>query len=204
MKERRRVLRSKISAHLLLLLAIVSLYHLSPRPEAQGAADRTARAPLVSAEMMKMVKYFEGYDPTCTDVLDGHATIGHGELLHFGPCTASDNALLRTPGEASRILRRDLGGFARFVSRRVRVPINDQMHSALVSFSYNVGKRGLGDSTLLRLLNSGDYHAAAEQFDLWIHGPYGPLPGLVRRREVEKDLFLRGLSKLNISNQESA
>ena len=46
------------------------------------------------------------------------------------------------------------------------------------------------NSTLLRLLNAGDVAAAAGQFKRWNRGGDGVLPGLVRRRAAERDLFI--------------
>lgn len=58
-----------------------------------------------------------------------------------------------------------------------------------MSFAYNIGQGALGSSTLLRLLNAGDYDGAAEQFKRWNRGADGPLPGLVTHRTAERALF---------------
>ncbi len=47
-------------------------------------------------------------------------------------------------------------------------------------------------STLLRHLNIGDMTGAADQFPVWNKGGGVVLPGLVRRRAAERDLFLTG------------
>jgi lysozyme len=64
---------------------------------------------------------------------------------------------------------------------------------ALVSFVYNLGATALRDSTLLELLNKGDYDGAANQFPRWCKAgnPPKPIQGLILRREREKELFLR-------------
>uniref|UniRef100_UPI00301DB766 lysozyme n=1 Tax=Serratia liquefaciens TaxID=614 RepID=UPI00301DB766 len=46
-------------------------------------------------------------------------------------------------------------------------------------------------STLLKKLNAGDNDGAAQEFGRWIHAGGKALPGLVRRREVERALFLK-------------
>lgn len=74
----------------------------------------------------------------------------------------------------------------------VRVPISDDAAAALCSFAYNTGTGALANSTLLRLLNEGKADWAADQFRAWIHDAHGNVePGLVRRRDVEKALFLK-------------
>jgi lysozyme len=84
----------------------------------------------------------------------------------------------------------DLRKFEEGVSRLVKVPLNDNMFAALVSFSYNLGLRTLENSTLLRLLNSKDFRGAADQMPRFCHSGGQVLSGLVRRRAAERDLFL--------------
>ena len=76
------------------------------------------------------------------------------------------------------------------VNRYVQVPVNQGQFDALVDFAYNCGTQNLRTSTLLKKLNAGDYAGAAGQFGLWINGGGHPLPGLVKRRALERDLFL--------------
>ncbi|MCK2118973.1 lysozyme, partial [Pseudomonas juntendi] len=58
------------------------------------------------------------------------------------------------------------------------------------SFTYNLGAANLESSTLRRLLNSGDYAGAADQFPRWNKAGGKVLAGLTRRRAAERDLFL--------------
>jgi hypothetical protein len=89
------------------------------------------------------------------------------------------------------------------VERAVKVSLSNSQRDALVSFVFNVGHgaKGVKDgfvvlrdgrpSTMLKLLNLGDYYGAAAQFDRWVHGSGNILPGLVKRRKAEKALFLK-------------
>ena len=61
---------------------------------------------------------------------------------------------------------------------------------SLVSFFFNLGLGALGDSTLLRKLNAGDYQGAADEFPRWVKAGGQTLPGLVKRRDAERALFL--------------
>jgi hypothetical protein len=58
-----------------------------------------------------------------------------------------------------------------------------------VSFAFNVGMGNVRSSTLLRLLNQGNYDGAAAQFGRWIKAGGRVLRGLVRRRAAERALF---------------
>jgi lysozyme len=73
------------------------------------------------------------------------------------------------------------------------VPLTQNQFDALVDFAYNAGAANLRSSTLLRLLNSGDYAGASGQFIRWnkatSNGQLIVLPGLTRRRTAEAQLF---------------
>jgi lysozyme len=71
----------------------------------------------------------------------------------------------------------------------VTVPLNQNQFDALVSFTENEGATSFEESTLLRLLNAGNYDGAAAQFGRWIYQKGRVLPGLVARRQQEAALF---------------
>jgi lysozyme len=73
----------------------------------------------------------------------------------------------------------------------ILVPLNDNEFSAIVSFVYNIGVGAFAKSTFLRLLNSNtDRVTVSEQMLRWNKAGGKELPGLTRRRQAEKALFL--------------
>jgi len=58
-----------------------------------------------------------------------------------------------------------------------------------VSFIFNCGVSAFKSSTLLRLLNQGDYEGARKQFLRWDKAGGKPLLGLARRRAAEASMF---------------
>ena len=94
-----------------------------------------------------------------------------------------------TKERADELLREDVARFEAQVLRLVKVPLTQGQFDALTSFVYNLGAGNLGNSTLLRLLNAGDYKGAAAQFDRWNKAGGKVLAGLVRRRAAERALF---------------
>ena len=100
--------------------------------------------------------------------------------------------------QANAYFAHDIERFERDVLSLVKVPITQGQFDALVSFAYNCGSdidddtiaEGLGDSTLLKKLNAGDYKGAADEFPKWNKGAGKVQPGLVKRRAAERDMFL--------------
>lgn len=76
------------------------------------------------------------------------------------------------------------------VEHLVTVPLSQGQYDALVSFTYNEGAGRLQSSTLLKVLNAGNYVGAAARFGVWVYGSGVKLPGLITRREAEVALFL--------------
>jgi lysozyme len=75
------------------------------------------------------------------------------------------------------------------VNQLVRVKLTQNMFDALVCFVYNIGENAFSRSTMLQLLNSGQYEAAAKQFDVWVKAGGKTVKGLVTRRMKERALF---------------
>ncbi|MDX1253277.1 MAG: lysozyme [Gammaproteobacteria bacterium] len=156
---------------------------------------------------LELIKSFEGImdgDPTTVNLdayLDpiGIWTIGWGHAIVVG------NDFLRgkenkkrardlypgglTLAQAEALLRGDVLDTCRDVESLVKAPVTDNQFAALVSFAYNVGAGNLKKSTLLRLLNAGDYAGAANEFQKWDRAGGRVLSGLTRRRKAEAELF---------------
>lgn len=92
--------------------------------------------------------------------------------------------------DAERLLRRDVRRFAAAVDRLVTVPIDADHRGALISFAFNLGAGALQSSTLLRRVNGMEWDDVPAQFARWVHGGGRILPGLVRRRRAEADLWI--------------
>jgi lysozyme len=91
--------------------------------------------------------------------------------------------------EIDDILRKDLARFEAGVARLIKVELTQGQFDALVSFSFNVGLGNLQNSTLRMKVNRGDFEGAAEQFLVWTKAGGKVLPGLVKRRTHEKEMF---------------
>ena len=96
-----------------------------------------------------------------------------------------------TMEEVNAILQKDLESIVRGVLRLCPNTAANQGHlDALTSFSFNVGLGNLQKSTIRMKYNRGDYEGAAEGFLDWTKAGGKVLPGLVKRRNDERALFL--------------
>jgi lysozyme len=137
----------------------------------------------ISQKGLDLIKSFEGLRLSAYKCPADVWTIGYGTTAGVKPGQTI------TKERAEELLREDVKRFEAQVLRLAKVPLTQGQFDALVSFTYNLGAGNLSNSTLLRLLNAGDYKGAAAQFDRWTKAGGKELPGLVRRRAAERALF---------------
>lgn len=144
------------------------------------------RTPLrkTNQEGLKLVKSFEGLYLEAYQDPVGVWTIG------WGATKGIREGMKITVAQAEKMLQDELEKFEVAVANAIKVSINDNQFSALVSFSYNLGATSLFESTLLKLLKEGKFQEAADQFPRWDKAGGQPLLGLSRRRRAERALFL--------------
>lgn len=138
-----------------------------------------------SSKGLDIIKHFEGLKLSAYYCPAGKLTIGYG---HTGKDVFSGQRI--TVQQAEDLLKKDVERFEKAVERLVTVDLSQEQFDALVSFTYNLGEGALAKSTLLKVLNRGEYSKAAGQFDHWCNSGGKELKGLVARREAEEQLFL--------------
>ena len=141
----------------------------------------------ISQTGIDLIKQFEGCKLEAYQCSAGVWTIGYG---HTGSDVTKGRKI--TQNDAESLLKQDLIVHCNNVLKLVKVKLNQNQFDALVSFEYNVGYGNLSSSTLLKLLNKGDYTGAAGQFEKWVYAGGKVLAGLQKRRKAEKELFLKG------------
>ena len=90
------------------------------------------------------------------------------------------------------LLEQDLSCFERAVNKEVKVPLTQNQFDALTSFAFNVGITNFWESTLLRLLNKGEYEKVPDQLKRWNKAGGKVVAGLINRRDKEIALWLNG------------
>ncbi len=75
------------------------------------------------------------------------------------------------------------------IDRLVTVPLNEHQYTALASFVFNIGNGAFANSTLLKVLNKGQYSEVPRQMRRWnkvtVNGKKVVSRGLKNRRESE-------------------
>lgn len=140
----------------------------------------------ISDAGLNLIKQFEGLRLHTYKDVAGRPTIGIGHLLRPGESYPDGIP----EAKAMSLLREDLADAERAVAHLVKVALSQGQYDALVSFVFNLGAGALERSTLLRVLNQGRYDYAADQFLAWDHAGGAEVPGLLRRREAERTMFL--------------
>jgi lysozyme len=132
---------------------------------------------------LSLTEQFEGCRLRAYQDQVGVWTIGYGHTRNVA------EGQVCTPEQAQAYLAQDIAIAEADVNSHVRVTLTQGEFDALVDFAFNLGCRALETSTLLRLVNSGDFEKAALEFEKWDHAGGKVVAGLLRRRQAEKAEF---------------
>ena len=123
---------------------------------------------------------YEGYSETpITPIPGDRLTIGFGTTDGVRP---GDRI---TPPKAVARALQDVAKFEGAVKQCVKVPLHQYEFDAFLSLSYNIGAANFCGSTLVRVLNAGDYTEACKQILRWDRAQGRKVRGLTLRRESE-------------------
>lgn len=143
----------------------------------------------VPSEAYDLARAFEGLRLNPYRDAAGYWTVGYGHLLSRDKSEGASDFPSITHKEAEALLASDLEKAARSVLRLCPVPLTEGRFSALIDFTFNLGSGNLQISTLRKLVNRGDMTEAIEEFHKWVYAGGIKLPGLVRRRAAEAEIF---------------
>ena len=159
-----------------------------------------------SPQAIKMIKHHEGVRVKPYRCPAHLWTVGVGHVLYPEQAKMSVAERLKmamkledfriwSMDEVDNLLAQDLGRFERGVARYCPVATTHQgVFDALVSFAFNVGLGNLQRSSLRMKTNRGEFDDAADEFLKWTKAAGKVLPGLVKRRNDERALYLSGVA----------
>jgi lysozyme len=133
---------------------------------------------------VEALKQYEGLSLTAYRDSGGVWTIGYGSTRDVR------EGMRISQAEADQRFLADTEWAQAAVRTDVVVPITQPQFDALVSLAYNIGAGAFAKSTLVRLLNAGDYRGAAEQFLAWNKVRGEVVTGLAARRAKERAMFM--------------
>lgn len=135
---------------------------------------------------INLIKSFEGCRLTAYKCPAGVWTIGYGHTNEVS------TGMKITEAQAVNFLKQDLCKFENSVNKVCSsLNLNQNEFDALVSFTYNCG-----EGSLRTLIKDRSKKQIAEALLLYNKSGGKILPGLVRRREAERELFLKSTSGL--------
>ena len=154
----------------------------------------------------------ESVEPYVYTCQAGHQTIGVGHKitaheLETGLLLIDGNAVRWIGGLSTEqidgLMRSDLAAAEWTVEGCIKVPLTDNQFAALVSLCFNIGSEAFKNSSVVRVLNQGDYHLVPGMMRMWnkitvrivdVDGMKSikkVSKGLVNRREAEIKLWLK-------------
>lgn len=131
-----------------------------------------------------LIKRFEGMRLRPYKDSVGVLTVGYGHTRMVR------EAVTYTLEEVEDLLKQDLEYFERSLTNMVQNCTSNQF-SAMVCLAFNIGTGNFANSTVRRLHNERNHQGAADAFLMWNKAGGKSLVGLSRRREAERELYLR-------------
>ena len=144
------------------------------------------KAMKASDRLIEALKRFEGLRLEAYQCAAGRWTVGYGHTL-----TAREGMIIDEE-RAEHLLRQDVKTIERWLTSK-NVTEEQHQFDALVSFIFNLGIANFYDSTLRKVIErGGSVDEIRKQWMRWVYAKKKVLPGLVKRREWECNLFIKG------------
>ena len=135
-----------------------------------------------------LIKKYEGFRPQSYQDSVGVWTIGYGTTRINGQPVKAGTTI--TEDQALQLVKQEVNKLWSQIESITKVNLNDNQMNALIDFAYNLGFSALKTSTLMKYVNESQFDKAADEFGRWVFAGGKVLPGLVKRREAEEQLFL--------------
>ena len=137
----------------------------------------------ISEDGLELIKKFEGCETTAYQDSVGVWTIGFGhtkEVEEGQTCSIED---------AESMLADEMDEYEGYINNMVKVDLQQHEFDSLVAWVYNLGPTNLGESTMLKVLNGGQFDRVPDEMNRWTRAGGEILEGLVRRRQAESLMF---------------
>lgn len=145
-----------------------------------------------------LIQQFEGYARALpggkVQAYPDPATGGAPWTIGWGSTGGGiEKGTLWTKAQAEARFKNDVSHFGNGVEMALGSSlVSDAQLAAMVSLAYNIGLGAFKTSTLLKKHKAGNYGEARDQFLRWNRAAGKVMPGLVRRRAAEAELYRSG------------
>ena len=137
----------------------------------------------ISENGLELIKKFEGCETTAYQDSVGVWTIG------FGHTKGVEEGQTCSIEDAESMLADEMDEYEGYINNMVKVELQQHEFDALVAWVYNLGPTNLGESTMLKVLNGGQFDRVPDEMNRWTRAGGEILEGLVRRRQAESLMF---------------
>lgn len=141
----------------------------------------------ISSKGLQLIKEFEGYSSTIYKDSANLPTIGYGHLILPHEKHSFQNGITSTEAEA--LLKADLSVAEKAISLLIKAPLTQNQFDSLVSLTFNLGSGALQRSTLRAKINRQEHESVPAEFLRWVYAGGKIVPGLIRRRKAEAELY---------------
>ncbi|HYY92981.1 MAG TPA: lysozyme [Pyrinomonadaceae bacterium] len=152
----------------------------------------------MSQHGLQLLEQWEGFKLQVYKDSAGLPTIGVGHLITKSEQASGTINIAGVPvkyaggltqQQVTDLLAQDVVPAQNAVNNGVKVALNQNQFDALVSFTFNVGVGAFTGSTLLKVLNQGQYDQVPTQLLRWTRAGGKVVQGLVNRRNNEIKLW---------------
>jgi lysozyme len=138
-----------------------------------------------------LCRFFEGFSSKPYICPAGYPTIGYGTVYKPDGTKVTMQDQPISKDLANDWLMRELqhNYMAGVLKASPILIANERLLAAITDFAYNLGVGRYRASTLKRRVDSNDLLGVETELKKWVRGGGKTLPGLVKRRQAEIDLF---------------
>ena len=137
----------------------------------------------ISEDGLELIKKFEGCETSAYQDSVGVWTIGFG---HTKGVEAGQTCSIE---DAESMLADEMDEYEGYINNMVKVELQQHEFDSLVAWVYNLGPTNLSESTMLKVLNGGQFDRVPDEMNRWTRAGGEILEGLVRRRQAESLMF---------------
>jgi len=162
--------------------------------EDQDSTRKPIRDLTFSNNALILIKSFEGFRLRAYQPIPGDRwTIGYGNTFYKNGNAVQKGDVISSEKAATELLKTSVVKFENSLKTNLpsTVKLNQNEYDALISFSYNVGVGWSQNSGLRNLLVNNNYIEASNKLLEYSFSGGKQIKGLLRRRQTERDLFLR-------------